>query len=59
MVLIPSNEPSTYTEAENEEQWQEAMCDELASIKQNNMCSLTDLPVGHKPIGLKWVYKLK
>jgi hypothetical protein len=31
----------------------------LASIKENNTWNLTDLPAGKKPIGLKWVFKLK
>jgi hypothetical protein len=35
------------------------MIDELESIKENNTWSLTDLPKGHKQIGLKWVFKLK
>jgi hypothetical protein len=35
------------------------MRDELASIKENNTWSLTNLPIGHKPIGVKWVFKLK
>ena len=35
------------------------MRDELASIEANKTCTLTDLPAGHKPIGLKWVFKLK
>jgi hypothetical protein len=29
------------------------------SIEDNNTWELVDLPVGHKPIGIKWVYKLK
>ena len=32
---------------------------ELASIKENGTWELCDLPIGHRPIGLKWVYKLK
>src|SRR4051812_10692181 len=35
------------------------MLDELASIEENNTWTLTDLPPGHKPIGLKWVFKFK
>ncbi|GJR20291.1 ribonuclease H-like domain, reverse transcriptase, RNA-dependent DNA polymerase [Tanacetum coccineum] len=32
---------------------------ELDAIEKNQTWSLVDLPVGRKPIGLKWVYKLK
>jgi hypothetical protein len=56
LLLSPSGEPSTYAEAEQDEHWQAAMCDELESIEQNKTWSLTDLPAGHKPNGLKWVF---
>ena len=35
------------------------MEEDLSSIHENNTWELCDLPKGHKPIGLKWVYKLK
>jgi hypothetical protein len=35
------------------------MLEELQSIKENKTWSLVTLPKGHRPIGLKWVYKLK
>ena len=35
------------------------MLEELASIDENRTWTLTDLPVGKRPIGLKWVFKLK
>jgi hypothetical protein len=35
------------------------MIEELQSIKENKTWSLVTLPKGHRPIGLKWVYKLK
>jgi hypothetical protein len=33
--------------------------EEMASIEENKTWALVDLPPGHRPIGLKWVYKLK
>lgn len=35
------------------------MKNELDSIEKNGTWKLTELPPGHRPIGLKWVYKLK
>jgi hypothetical protein len=35
------------------------MTKEISSIVENNTLKLVDLPAGHQPIELKWVYKLK
>jgi 6-phosphofructokinase len=35
------------------------MEEEMKSIEENKTWSLVDLPAGHKPIGLKWVFKVK
>jgi hypothetical protein len=35
------------------------MAEVINSIEDNNTWDLVNLPAGHKPIGLKWVYKLK
>ena len=32
---------------------------EMGSIEENKTWCLVDLPPGHKPIGLKWVFKVK
>jgi hypothetical protein len=42
-----------------DEAWSKAMCDKPDSIQENNTWTLTELPPGHKPIRLKWVYKIK
>jgi hypothetical protein len=52
-------EPSTFQEANVEAPWRKAMREELKSIEDNATWELTSLPAGHKPIGLKWVYRLK
>jgi hypothetical protein len=52
-------EPRTFTEAEPQEYWHHAMLKEMASIEENKTWTLTELPAGHRPIGLEWVYKVK
>lgn len=57
--MATEDEPSTFTEAEKSKAWRRAMLDEISSIKENETWHLVDLPLGHRPIGLKWIFKLK
>lgn len=59
LLFLSVEEPTSYSEAAKEKEWREAMENELSSIEKNNTWVLTDLPHGHKAIGLKWVFKLK
>jgi len=51
--------PSSYQEAVGDAEWVAAMDSDMQSINKNQTWELVKLPAGHKPIGLKWVYKLK
>lgn len=56
------NESLTYNEAiisENKEKWMQAMNIEMASLYKNNKWELIQLPIGHKVVDCKWIYKLK
>ncbi|BAH92510.1 Os04g0196500 [Oryza sativa Japonica Group] len=57
--VVSADEPASLAEAEADPSWRGAMQDELNAIVDNDTWSLTDLPHGHRAIGLKWVYKLK
>jgi hypothetical protein len=59
LLLAVDEEPSTYGEAAERQEWRRAMADELKSIADNKTWTLTDAPPGKKPIGLKWVFKIK
>lgn len=59
LMFLATEEPTTYYEAATETMWQEAMQKELESIEKNKTLALTNLPSGQKPVGLKWVFKLK
>ncbi|CAL9026065.1 unnamed protein product [Prunus brigantina] len=52
-------EPNSYEEATPHSHWQEAMQSELQALFDNHTWSLTPLPAGNKPIGCRWVYKIK
>ncbi|HEY0433295.1 MAG TPA: reverse transcriptase domain-containing protein [Chitinophagaceae bacterium] len=56
------DDPKTYEEAihrPDASKWKQAMHEEYQSLMKNGTWSLTDAPENHKPIGCKWVYKIK
>jgi hypothetical protein len=57
--LMSTGEPSSFTEAEQDETWQVAMQEEIDFIERNHTWELVELPYDHRTITLKWVYKLK
>lgn len=57
--MLGVEEPVSYSQAMTEKTWKIAMKNEIDAIEKNNTWKLVELPSGHKPIGLKWVYKLK
>ena len=59
LLLASEAEPATFEEARREECWRQAMKEEMSSIEQNRTWKLVNLPHGHRPIGLKWVFKVK
>ncbi|CAA7059093.1 unnamed protein product [Microthlaspi erraticum] len=50
---------SCFKEPQESKEWMRACEDEISSIEKNNTWDLVELPYGAKPIGLKWVFKLK
>ncbi|GJX27995.1 zinc finger, CCHC-type containing protein [Tanacetum coccineum] len=55
-------DPRTYNEAMQSRDaafWKEAIDDEISSIMENNTWVLSDLPLGCKPLGCKWIFKRK
>ncbi|KAJ0534339.1 putative RNA-directed DNA polymerase [Helianthus annuus] len=57
--LNKSVEPNSYNEAIKDPRWIEAMNNEMEALYRNNTWVVVDLPKGRKPIGCKWVYKIK
>lgn len=57
--LTMAKEPSSYKEACLYPEWIEAMNAELHALIDNKTWKLTELPPNKKPIGCKWIYKVK
>ncbi|GJS10156.1 putative RNA-directed DNA polymerase [Tanacetum coccineum] len=53
------HEPSSYEEAMNDINWVNAMNEEMNALYENKTWDITDLPLNRKPIGCKWVYRIK
>jgi len=56
---VTAEETASFKEAEHAPEWKRAMKEEMDAIVANGTWSLTELPAGHRAIGLKWVYKVK
>lgn len=52
-------EPQHYQEAILDENWRFAVKDEINALEENGTWTIEDLPPGKKPIGCKWVFRLK
>ena len=52
-------QPSSFEEAIRDENWVQAMDEEMNSIEKNDTWDLVDLPNNKSLIGVKWVYKTK
>ncbi|KAD4385628.1 hypothetical protein E3N88_25797 [Mikania micrantha] len=59
MILDAQVEPSKYQEAFKDNNWVEAMQDELLQFKRQNVWTLCPLPAGKYPIGTRWVFRNK
>lgn len=53
------HEPTSYREVSMSREWNDAMESEISALETNNTWVITDLPTGKKPIGCKWIYKIK
>ncbi|GJS39976.1 putative RNA-directed DNA polymerase [Tanacetum coccineum] len=52
-------EPTCYSDALKDPNWVDAMNNEIEALNINNTWVICDLPIGRKPIGCKWIYKIK
>jgi hypothetical protein len=59
MSIVSHTEPKTYDEASKFDCWNQAMKVELEALEKTGTWILVDLPPNVKPIGCRWVYKIK
>ncbi|CAL9000181.1 unnamed protein product [Prunus brigantina] len=52
-------EPSSYAQACQDPKWVAAIHSELQALDTNHTWSLVPLPPGHRPIGCKWIFRIK
>ncbi|GJR90038.1 ribonuclease H-like domain-containing protein [Tanacetum coccineum] len=57
--LNKTYEPKSYKEAASDPRWIEAMNSEMEALIRNMTWVITELPSGRKPIGSKWIFKVK
>ena len=58
-MLSFDEEPKNFKEAKVNKNWLDAMKAEIDSIENNNTWKLVLPPKDAKPIGLRWLYKIK
>ena len=59
VCLSSREEPTTYLEASKDQVWVKAMKEELDAIEKSATWELIMPPIECRPIGLKWVFKIK
>lgn len=59
LLMIINDDPWDFNEAKELKVWIDACKDEIFSIEKNDTWDLVQLPAEVKPIGLKWVFKIK
>lgn len=58
-ALFAYCEQLNFKEALSDKNWRKIMNEEINAIEKNQTWELAELPKKKKPIGVKWVYKIK
>lgn len=58
-TISSNDEPQSFSQAVKIQHWRDAMTAEVEALQNNQTWSITPLSPNKKPIGCKWVYKIK
>jgi len=59
VLLSPSSEPLTFSNADKYVDWHDVMCDEIKTLRSNHTWSLVPFHPSMKVVGSRWVYQIK
>jgi len=59
VLLSPSSEPLTLSDADTYVVWHDAMCDEIKALRSNHTWSLVPFHPSMNVVGSRWVYRIK
>ena len=59
VMVVTGDDPISFEKAIESQKWKDAMMKEMESIEKSQTWELTNLPIGMKPIGVKWIFKTK
>ena len=59
VLYSPSSEPFAFSDADRYAVWHNAMCDEIAALRENHTWSLVPFHPSMNVIGSRWVYRIK
>ena len=59
MTLSSEHEPTSFHEAVKHQCWRDAMKCEIKALQLNQTWDIVQTPSHVRPIGCKWVYKIK
>ena len=59
ILYSPSSEPFAFSDADRHAVWHNAMCDEIAALRENRTWSLVPFHPSMNVVGSRWVYRIK
>ena len=59
LLLDDTQVPNTIQEAFKILEWKKAVQDEIDALEKNGTWTITNLPVGKRPVGCKWIFTIK